>query len=240
MLFIIYIDDITYINKSSVFIFADDTKLVKRVSSQEDLSDLQIDLENLLSWCKEWNLSLNTSKCRHMHFGPNYHSHTYSLGNTPILSTESFKDLGITVHKSLSWSPHVNEICKKAYSSLHLIRRSTQPHHNSTTKRKLYVSLVRANLTYCSQLWRPRLHKNIAKIEQIQRRATKYILNINSSMDYKLRLIEVNLLPLMFWYELQDILFAIKCFIKPSDNFNLYNYVKFSEGKTQDPTLRKN
>ncbi len=147
-----------------------------------------------------------------MHFGPNYHSHTYSLGNTPILSTESYEDSGITVHKSLSWSSHINEICKKAYSSLHLIRRSTQPHHNSTTKRKLYVS---SNLTYCSQLWRPRLHKNIAKIEQIQRRATKYILNINSSMDYKLRLIEANLLPIMFWYELQDILFAIKCFIKP-------------------------
>ncbi len=136
MLFIIYIDDITtYINKSSVFIFADDTKLVKRVSSQEDLSDLQIDLENLLSWCKEWNLTLNTSKCRHMHFGPNYHSHTYSLGNTPILSTESYKDLGITVHKSLSWSPHVNEICKKAYSSLHLIIED-QLNHTTTPLQK--------------------------------------------------------------------------------------------------------
>ncbi len=61
----------------------------------------------------------------------------------------------------------------------------------------------------------------------------------NSSMDYKLRLIEANLLPLMFWYELQDILFAIKCFIKPPDNFNLYNYVKFSEGKTRSNSSKK-
>ena len=58
-------------------------------------------------------------------------------------------------------------------------------------------------------------------------------------MDYKLRLIEINLLPLMFWYELQDILFAVKCLLDPPDNFNLYNYVKFSEGK-QDQTLRTN
>ncbi len=43
----------------------------------------------------------------------------------------------------------------------------------------------------------------------------------------------------MFWYELQDILFAIKCFIKPPDNFNMYNYVKVSEGKTRSNSSKK-
>ena len=38
--------------------------------------------------------------------------------------------------------------------------------------------------------------QNIAKIEQIQRRATKYILN------YGLQTSTYRILPLMFWYEL--------------------------------------
>ena len=48
--------------------------------------------------------------------------------------------------------------------------------------------------------------KDILTIEKIQRRATKFILNDFSS-DYKSRLISLGLLPLMFLYELFDILF---------------------------------
>ena len=52
--------------------------------------------------------------------------------------------------------------------------------------------------------------KDILTIEKIQRRATKFILNDFSS-DYKSRLISLGLLPLMFIYELFDILFFLKC-----------------------------
>ena len=51
--------------------------------------------------------------------------------------------------------------------------------------------------------------KEILNIERVQRRATKYILNDYTSC-YKTRLIKLKLLPLMYLFELQDILFAIK------------------------------
>ena len=59
---------------------------------------------------------------------------------------------------------------------------------------------------FCSQLWRPNLIKDISCLEQVQRKATKYILNDFSS-DYKTRLLKLNLLPLMYIYELTDIIF---------------------------------
>ena len=68
----------------------------------------------------------------------------------------------------------------------------------------LYLSLVRSHPTYCCQLWRPRFLKDIANLESIQRRATKYILS-DSTANYKDRLIALNLLPLMFCFDLQDL-----------------------------------
>ncbi len=54
----------------------------------------------------------------------------------------------------------------------------------------------------------------------IPSRATKYILNTGLA-DYKTRLIQTNLLPTMYWFELQDILFMIKCFNEPPENFDI-------------------
>ena len=70
-----------------------------------------------------------------------------------------------------------------------------------TAKRTLYISLVRLQVTYCSVIWRPNLIKDMTLIEQIQRRATKFILNDYSS-DYFDRLKQLNLLPLMYTFEL--------------------------------------
>ena len=52
-------------------------------------------------------------------------------------------------------------------------------------------------LLYCLQLWRPQLIKDIHRLERIQRRATKYILN-NYDLSYKQRLEQLHILPLMY------------------------------------------
>ena len=79
------------------------------------------------------------------------------------------------------------------------------PNHSTTTMVKLYVSLIRSQLLYCTQIWRPHLMKDILTIERVQRRATKYILNDFTSC-HKTRLLKLNLLPLM--YRLADKIWA--------------------------------
>lgn len=75
-------------------------------------------------------------------------------------------------------------------------------------KKTLYVSLVKSQVLYCLQIWHPRL---IKILEQVQRRATKFILN-DYELDYKKQLIKLNMLPLMYALDLNDILFCIKSF----------------------------
>ena len=72
-------------------------------------------------------------------------------------------------------------------------------------KKLMYISLVRSRLTSCSQVWRPMLIKDIVTLERVQRHANKFIVAA-SSVSYRDRLITLNLLPLMYFYEYLDLL----------------------------------
>ena len=79
---------------------------------------------------------------------------------------------------------------------------------------------------------RPHLIKDITMIEQLQRRATRFILNDYQSCYFD-RLVKLQLFPLMYAFELADIMFAIKALKSPSDSFDITNYVSFSYGSTK-------
>ena len=48
----------------------------------------------------------------------------YKIGNTSLPSVSTQNDLGILVTKNLSWTPHVDKICKSAYLAIYLIKRT--------------------------------------------------------------------------------------------------------------------
>ena len=69
----------------------------------------------------------------------------------------------------------------------------------------------------------------------MQRRATKYILNDHSS-SYRTRLIHLSLLPLMYTFELNNIMFFIKSLKSTTDGFKITDYLSFSLGTTRSAT----
>ena len=66
-------------------------------------------------------------------------------------------------------------------------------------RRTLYLSLVKSHqLSYPTQVWSPKQYSLKAKIERVQRRATRWILQTRvDEMSYKERLVILNLLPLV-------------------------------------------
>ena len=108
----------------------------------------------------------------------------------------------------------------------------------SPFKELLYISLVRSQLIYGSQVWHPHLLKDIDALEAIQRRSTKFILN-DYTFDYKSRLLSLQLLPLMMLYELNDILFFVKSLKEPNTSFNIHNYFTFSSNCTRSASHHK-
>ena len=136
---------------------------------------------------------------------------SYRLDDHVIESRSTHRDLGVTLchdlswdYHYLSWDYHYDVISAKAYRCLGLLRRTFCSANCISTKKEFYLTLVRSKVMYCSQLWRPHKLKDVRKLEAIQLRATKFILGYPCK-DYKSRLMELHLLPLMMELELQDI-----------------------------------
>ena len=161
----------------------------------------------------------------------NSETHTYYINGSPITTSDHYKDLGVILTTNLSWSKHYHYIVSKAYKSLGMIRRTFKT-SSISTKRQLYISLIHSHLSYCSIIWRPHQIKDIAFLETVQRRATKYILYDYTS-DYKSRLKSLRILPLMYYFELSDLIFFVKSIKDPSSHFNINDFISFSDSNTR-------
>ena len=71
--------------------------------------------------------------------------------------------------------------------------------------------MVKLQLEYSSKLWSPSEVKCQLILEGVQRRATKFVLNYPANIDYRERLIKINLLPLDIRRNIKDLLFLFKC-----------------------------
>ena len=149
----------------------------------------------------------------------------------------SHRDLDIIVSSNLSWSFHYSKICKAAYNALHLIKRNLTPTADVSTRRSLYLALVRSKLSYCSQLSSPWL----LRIQLLLKLYSTELLSIFypplqdrtgitlSSCGYFL----------IYWLDLQDLLFLVKCFLFPPDNFDIFSYVSFCKPGSRSGTSGK-
>jgi len=214
------------ISYSDAFLFADDTKCFRHIKSLPEEQLLQHDLNNLLTWSTSFNLRFNSSKSCHLSINQNYPT-LYTINSNIIATKPSHKDFGVTVTDNLEWKTHHDIIISKACKTLGLVQRTFRSSIPTLTKVKLYVSLNRSQLMYCSPVWCPYLVKDINNLEHLQRWATKYILNDNIS-DHKTRLLRLELLPLMYTFELSDITFFIKSIKNPTTSSNIYHFVLFS------------
>ena len=100
---------------SQVFLFADDTKLIRSISTLADHAQLQTDLDNLTKWCDAWQLNFNATKCKVIHFGRATHIYGgYYLNGILLDSVDCYKDLGILFDTGLKFHQHASEVAMKA------------------------------------------------------------------------------------------------------------------------------
>ena len=135
-------------------------------------------------------------------------SNMYHINGVPLVVTSAERDLGVIISDKLSWC----EQCAKSNRVLVFVRRNTRSIKSVSVRRIIYLTLVRSHLGYATQVWAPQSKELIRKTEQIQRRATKYILNVPflCEVSYKDRLIKLDLLPLSNWHEYLDMVFFFK------------------------------
>ena len=153
----------------------------------------------MFSWTLNSLLLFHPNKCFTMHISSKLNetiTHAYTMNNRILENKSELKDLGILIDEHLKFSNHIAEKVNKANQIMGLIRR-TFVHLDTYNFNLLYKSLVRPHLEYGNIIWSPFLKSDINLLENTQRRATRFIPNINK-LSYHERLEKLDLPTLSY------------------------------------------
>jgi hypothetical protein len=241
LLFIIFINDlpdnVSYSTNSALY--ADDSKLYREVTSISDCQSLQDDLTELEKWSIDSRMKFNTEKCKVLTVTRKHTplEFSYQLYGNKLLVCKEEKDLGILVSRDLKWGAHILNMVAKANRMLGLLKRTCLSITNIRVRRSLFLTLVKSQLAYGSEVWCPSSRSQLSKkIEGVQRRATLWILGIKrGDMTYVERLIKLKLIPLVYDRERKDIVFYFKCKNNLID-LDISQYVETMSSRTRAST----
>ena len=83
-------------------LYADDIALLG-----ESEEDIQLQLNNLLEWCKKWRMKVNVSKSKIVHYRPSGQERTqfiFKLGSENLEVVSQYKYLGLVLNEFLDFS----------------------------------------------------------------------------------------------------------------------------------------
>ena len=178
LLFLLFINDLPSVIKySHCLLFADDLKIFRVISDDNDHKMLQLDLDAIVEWCRKNCLFLNTDKCQcfTLHRTNSALQFNYNINNSDLVRIYNKRDLGLLLDQKLCFNDHINEIIRKAYSMLGFVKRNSVEFSDPHTLKSLYVSLVRPHLEYCCIIWNPNNQYQSNRIELVQKNFTRFM-----------------------------------------------------------------
>ena len=181
LFFLIYINDLPDSVACHIKLYADDSKLIRVIKSEQDAQLLQADIDAAVEWSHRWALPFNVAKCKVMHFGrPVGKSFfEYSMANPDgtraVLETTSVeRDLGVQVSNDLKLRKQVEAAAARANSEIGRLKKSFRS-RSCVVWRMLYLSYIRPHLEYAINAWSPYLEGDMNVLERVQNRVTKLI-----------------------------------------------------------------
>ena len=177
-LFLVYINDLPAKVKSNTRLFADDTALDRLIRAIIDTITLQEDLTSLETWEKMWDMEFHSFKCNVLTATRNkeiIHA-DYKLHGQVLERVSSTGYLGLIIQANGQWNEHIDNIAMKGNRLLGFLRRNLRI-GSKTIKEQAYKMLLRPCLEYACTVWDPHTETESYKLERIQRRAARWVLN---------------------------------------------------------------
>ena len=222
------------IESSSLSLYADDSKVYKCISNEEDCNRLQHYLYNVEKWCETWHLKLNYNKCMVISFTNKKKPiiYNYDVNGTTLSRVETVKDLGVHLTPNLNYATHINFIILKAFKMFGFLKRTSSEFSNIKTLKSLFVTLVRSQLEYACQVWSPHQRYLIERLERVQCKFIKYLCwksNIDYSTSNYNNLCSFFKLPrLEYRRQFLDATFFFKCMLSYHDCPDILYGIRFS------------
>ena len=101
-----------------------------------------------------------------------------ALNNENLNTINKDKILGVSIDNNLSWSSHIDQICKKISSNLWLLSRIKE-YLSVEHRTQFYKTYIQPHIDYCNLVWGGTSQLNLNRLFRLQKRACKIILDYN-------------------------------------------------------------
>ena len=187
LLFNIFINDIFFIdNDVSIYNYADDNCISYAHSSIDQIKNvLEQDTHRLLDWFKNNSLEANPTKFQSMILKNKKaiaDDVDIIVNDTMLNLTDDMTVLGITIDSQLNFNVHVSNMCNKAGRQLNVLQR-LKGSLDYSSRLSIYKSFIMSNFNYCPVVWMFTSKYSLSKLEGIQKRALRFVLDDYTS-DY--------------------------------------------------------
>ena len=194
ILFNIFINDLVHFIKSDLGNFADDNTISDAAKTIPDLiKSLENESNNAIDWFGINNMFANPEKFQAIIFNRRpKDDNTYSLNfnDKEIKTSPNVVLLGICIDNNLKFKKHIDQLVKKSGGQLNFLSRQNK-FLNYDSKKIVIESFILANFNYCPLVWHFCPSDSIKKMERIQERAFRLLLDDYDS-DYNQLLLKVN------------------------------------------------
>ena len=223
LLFLVLISDIDQeIVSAFLSSFADDTRIAKGITSEDDVKALQSDLQSIYKWAQENNMEFNSPKFECLRYGANSvikesTCYTSSTGDT-IEVSDQVKDLGVIMSCTGTFRQHIDSVISTSNQLCGWVLRTFKT-RQELPMLTLWKSLIRSKLEYCCPLWSPINIGDIQGLEQIQRNYFRKISGIQH-LSYWEQLKKLSMYSLERRRERYNIIYVWKIMEKKVPNFS--------------------
>jgi len=175
------------INFGSIHMYADDTQICQAITPEnhiQSITQLESDIENLVTIAKIHNLNINPTKSSIILFGNKLlrnsikDSVIISVNNTTIPVVDSVKNLGVYFDSDLRFKHHITKCLQHGYSVLKLLF-SNRHLLSQDIRRILCDSLILSKLNYCDTVYHFCLDgTDIRRIQVLQNACLRFVYGV--------------------------------------------------------------
>ena len=162
----------------NIYNYADDnTVSCTGKTSSEVIKKLQDVTKVMIDWFTTNFMKANPDKFQFILFSKEIEAQSILLNNINVNCQSSVKLLGVHIDSKLNFRGHISCICKKAGKQINaLARLSTML--NEDCRYKLFETFILSHFNFCPVVWHFCSAEDLKQIENIQKRALKYVLTI--------------------------------------------------------------
>lgn len=186
VIFLFFINDMPdFAPRTSLAIYADDTSVYAHsFNAQVATKQTQLHTDQILHFANKWKIKINKEKTEHIIFARKFTNlkvyEPLKVEGTKISQADQrVKYLGVVLDKRLSFSPHIKSLVQKGQKAIRLLYPLLNRNSKLSPKNKklLYTAVIRPSITYAAPVWCGASKTSFLKLERIQNKCLRLVLN---------------------------------------------------------------